>query len=971
MDLRDQIIDKVSITEIYPKSLNRQKRGHCCTHDNTDSPSFTYYPHTSSWYCWSCKKGGSVIDLYSHVNNLSYKDSLYELAESYKIDISPEELKIIEKKSSIYEIFDFFCDICHKNLLKSEYLEDVKERRGFNDEIISEFRIGIFDDSIKEEMEKNVEQQNLFDAGFLNENLHWYIGKRIVYPYLNMRKEPVYFIYRLIDSEPDFRKDAKYIKHRKEYIQENLFGLNSLNKFNKDVLIITEGITDAISVIMCEYPCLSPVTTRFKEDDNKKIVKYSQRFEKVVIINDNEENGQGLEGAKTTLKHLIKNQVKGYIVEIPRLENVSKIDLDEYLKTDGVNKLNELTDQSFEGFEYLLSFINDKSTTDDIGNVLVLLSEKDIKRKSDTINKLNRKIGIGKRDLNTIYKDFKLHEKEESEKSNIKDDLFSGEVIRERDDLIFSFEFENITVENRKDGVFYPIMTEEGFIEKQVLPFPLIMIHKTRSFNIDLFSYSFDDKIFNTQSRADILSSLETYRTGGDRGRDVLKMLITEMAKELKYKTLESVLGFNNKWVLPQLQEKNEYRILITTDFQRRVYKNSQNLISDDYDIDDIKDKLINFLDNTDMNDGKVAIIIGWSIAQLFRLSFIEYFYFVPDLLLIGDPQTGKTAFSKVVVTDFYKAWKKPLQGAQIATKSSFEDACSTSTFPILVDELEYLDYKVVDPMKARATDIPDFSRKTSSKEMFVKPEVAGFCITTNTVPKAFYNSALIERFVVLNYSSKEVIMEKQEWNDIARDLKKLDLFSPIYELTKDWNNEEVFNKIKSIQKYCPLFSFDARLRKKYIFIFFGLALFNRVFGIDLTKDLEILLFEQSGRIITGDLLNDFVNFCNIAINYDHGSTSQAGTAIKGNNPKFITRSLEMNKKGDYIFIPQNLRDFKEFTGDKKYNMRGLCAQLNKSVGKKDYFFYGSHSLEGGRYTSIKIPESFNKDINIFKKNDL
>ena len=132
-------------------------------------------------------------------------------------------------------------------------------------------------------MKKKFDHQKLFDAGFLNGNLNWYIGKRIVYPYLNIKNEPVYFIYRLLDNEPDFREKAKYVKHRKEYIEEILFGLNSLNKTDKEELIITEGITDAISVIMCGYPCLSPVTIRFKEDDNNKIVRYSKRFKKSII----------------------------------------------------------------------------------------------------------------------------------------------------------------------------------------------------------------------------------------------------------------------------------------------------------------------------------------------------------------------------------------------------------------------------------------------------------------------------------------------------------------------------------------------------------------------------------------------------------------------------------------------------------------------------------------------------------------
>jgi len=663
-----------------------------------------------------------------------------------------------------------------------------------------------------------------------------------------------------------------------------------------------------------------------------------------------------------TIKQLNNAKNINYILDGKRM---SKEKYKKYFPKYNNHQI-DITKQEKKTLNQLLSSLNKESTTDEIKSIFRLIPEEDIVQINDVCKEIKKKKGIGLPDLRALYKHTHLEEKEriESEKA-----FSDKEKAKEKEkDLICSYEFKNGIIKNRKSGVYFVMTNLDGYeTEEPILPFGLRMIHKTMYFNRDLYSYEFDKKTFNTQSRLDILSELDSYRTGGDKGRDILKMLITFMGSELKYTSLETILGFNDGWILPQLQKENNYRILITTDFQKRIYQNTKKIFSDDYDIEIIKKKLLKFLDVTDMNKRKRAMIIGWSIAQLFRLSFIKYFNFAPDLLLIGDPQTGKTAFSKVFITDFYEVWDKLLQGAQIATKSSFEDACSTSTFPILVDELEYVDYRVIDPMKARASDIPDFSRKTSAKEMFIHPEVAGFCIITNEIPKVFYNNALIERLIVINYSSKEVIDEKQNWNDMAREIRKMNTFSPIYHFTKDWNDEDIFNKIESIQKYCPLFTFDTRLRKKYVFILFGLIMFKEIFDIDLTSDLNTILFEQSGQIITGDLLNDFVNFCNIAIDYDYGSTTQNGVKIRGDNPKYIQGPLGQNNRGDYIFIPTNLRDFREFVGNDKYNMRSLCSQLNKSMGEKDYFLYKSNSLEGKIYTSIKIPENFNQKFKSLK----
>ncbi len=164
---KEKIINTISISEIYPKLLNGN-RGECAMHENTSSPSFRYHPDTKSWNCFSCGTGGSVIDLCKHMNNISYREAVMELANEHKIPINEEDKKTIKAREIIENVLSTFTDLCHENLMNSEYYEDLKDRRGFSEDIITEYKIGLFDNTIKPKLKKMFNNTQLVYAGLLS-----------------------------------------------------------------------------------------------------------------------------------------------------------------------------------------------------------------------------------------------------------------------------------------------------------------------------------------------------------------------------------------------------------------------------------------------------------------------------------------------------------------------------------------------------------------------------------------------------------------------------------------------------------------------------------------------------------------------------------------------------------------------------------------------------------------------------------
>jgi len=161
---------------------------------------------------------------------------------------------------------------------------------------------------------------------------------RIVFPYLSEQLAPLYMIGRATDETPADRSGS-VPKYKKQIVkpdgpQEPIFGAWSV--YSGDPLIITEGVTDALAVLQDSRPCISPVTTSFKEEKVAEVVTLCKGVAWVCIVNDNEESGAGTQGAAKTALTLLKNGIaEVYIATLPRPEGVEKIDACDFLRGGG------------------------------------------------------------------------------------------------------------------------------------------------------------------------------------------------------------------------------------------------------------------------------------------------------------------------------------------------------------------------------------------------------------------------------------------------------------------------------------------------------------------------------------------------------------------------------------------------------------------------------------------------------------
>lgn len=157
-DMIDQINESVNLVEyvnyahqdLELESHGKELFAHCPKHvDETASLSFT--PETNKFFCFSCHRGGGIIQFIKEYENLSYNDAVEKAARLAKIDMSKmcksqtmlflkrlSKLHCIQKKDE-HKILNYDIDYgCYKKEQIHEWLDE-----GIKQDVIDIFDIRV------------------------------------------------------------------------------------------------------------------------------------------------------------------------------------------------------------------------------------------------------------------------------------------------------------------------------------------------------------------------------------------------------------------------------------------------------------------------------------------------------------------------------------------------------------------------------------------------------------------------------------------------------------------------------------------------------------------------------------------------------------------------------------------------------------------------------------------------------------
>ena len=521
--------------------------------------------------------------------------------------------------------------------------------------------------------------------------------------------------------------------------------------------------------------------------------------------------------------------------------------------------------------------------------------------------------------------------------------------------------FNRCDIEHRDKSICQIEYREDYVIEEIVLDGSFELINKTIDYEAgkrELFSFIFNGREYYTMPVQYIIRELDPYLYKGNTGKDILKKVIVESSKKVKLMKGKYILGFDNGWNLPQI-ENTDSIIILYTDTQKKIYERAKK-ITKNYTIEEkkeIKKKLKRLIEITKMDKTKLAIIIGWNMSAPFRLAFIEYYNLFPHLYPYGERMTGKSIIGSFFTVHFYKLYDKHLASYNLESPARLEDHLSTSTFPINIQEVHKIkNLSVLPILLDHATGTSNFERKRDAvRNEYCKPKTAGLCMDSNVLIKRFMHTAYNTKIIALKFEKNEVIIPDPEWKRLYRELKREKLFSFMFDLTKEWTNETIFNRLEKIEKNCrgvfELLEYDKnypRMSAIYPIIRFGIDLFEEMFDIQLCKEnvLDMLLVSRSN--ISTNLISSFHSFCLRAKDFEldreeeyQGKDSSYFRTIRGHNPKWLTTPLFNTTSDDWCFTSDNLRDFREFNKDFNSTLTNLYDFLRDGFDNKDLFELG------------------------------
>jgi DNA primase len=749
----EEVRSRTDIAEIIGADVELRESGSILKglspfHDET-RPSFIVWPRTQTWHDFS-NGGGRGGDVFSYIEEregCSFKEALYALAAQAGIrapqDSSADlahELAHWEERRQLERILSLAAAYYH-HVLPSKIRETwYRAQYGFRDETIDELLLGWADGHLYDHLttRENVTREQALQTGLFVQlgdgRVEDFFQSRLVFPYWKSGRV-VYFIARSTEftgdeawEQPKYKKlPLRSSKH--PYISSTLrndYFYNEDAARDASELLVTEGVTDCISAMQAGVPCISPATTRFRNQDLPKLLALAKPGARVVICNDSEASGAGEAGALETADALTSAGRHVHLITLPRADGIDKVDLNDFLKTHTADELRELIAQAPSYPHHLLDRIPSDTRKADLEHRLVpVLKAAAICGplvQQDLLDEITRRFGTKRRPLQTLLRQHAPAEQPSPPKPRDEPEESSSANRRDRDSPL-----EPLRGEIQEDLDFYYIKYPDS-IERissfTLEPTECIKGEDVEYIKADLLTIHgqrFTDVVFPLsalQTRHDFLRALPSPQlqwTGSDNNLQGLLQLLTK--RNVPTRRGVSTLGYvetpgGPRWVAPgtviapdgfrekdtvlYLPGKKTARLAERVRYRQSSTEETRALAHEAFPLLPL------------LNEPQVVLpILGWFFAVPFRPRIMATHGKFPILCVWGTQGSGKTSIIKDVFWPL--AGIEPTTEPFSATATQFallQQLSSTGSVPVFIDE-----YKPRDMGETRVKDLNRYLR--------------------------------------------------------------------------------------------------------------------------------------------------------------------------------------------------------------------------------------------------------------------
>ena len=401
----DEIIEEVrssnDIVDVISQYVTLKRSGRnyfgLCPFHKEKSPSFSVSPDKQIYHCFGCGVGGNVFHFLSKIENITFRESIEELAERAGITLpvldSREDTKQMELKTKVYEINALAAQFYHENLYKpsSKIAQEYIKKRKLDNKTLQSFLIGYsgnFDELYQMLKQKGyTEEQMMASSMIVKSDRGRYLDrfrKRVMFPIQDVRGKIIAFGGRVLDdSKPKYMNSPETIVYSKG---RHLFGMNLAKNSGSKKIIIVEGYMDAISLHQRGINnAVASLGTALTEAQGRLLRKYS---EQVIIGYDADGAGQA-----ATLRGLEILQNLGCDIRILQIEGAK--DQDEFVVKYGPERFNLYVEKAISLIEYKVKMLKKELNIDNANDKIKFLNEI-AKLLSKITNELEKEVYVEK-----------------------------------------------------------------------------------------------------------------------------------------------------------------------------------------------------------------------------------------------------------------------------------------------------------------------------------------------------------------------------------------------------------------------------------------------------------------------------------------------------------------------------------------------------------------------------------------------
>ena len=365
-DKLSEIRNTANITDVISERVVLKKAGKdhvgLCPFHSEKTPSFTVSSVKQIYHCFGCGAGGDVFSFLMKYDGIDFNEAVQALARRYGIalperNMSASQKKAISQRQQLFDlnrhVMSYYTDQL-VNYPAGQKAWSYLEKRGFSQEIITQFGLGFapdgWDNLVRFFRKLNVSQSLAEKSGLIvprkNSGFYDRFRNRVIFPIVDVTRQITGFGGRVLDdSKPKYLNSPETPVYNKS---RSLYGANAAKNKCRETgnVYIVEGYFDLLA--LHQHGIANSVATCGTSLTADHIRMLSRGFaQKAFLVFDSDE--AGLKAARRSISLFMNAAMDAAVVVLPKGH-----DPDSFIFEFGAEAFEKASEKAMTMVEFLV-----------------------------------------------------------------------------------------------------------------------------------------------------------------------------------------------------------------------------------------------------------------------------------------------------------------------------------------------------------------------------------------------------------------------------------------------------------------------------------------------------------------------------------------------------------------------------------------------------------------------------------------